>query len=81
MANEISRFEEPEGDDEIPPNRLLTGQFEVDYTVHLDSGGYIRIIAKADMLITKREERDFVIALMSHVQNFENERGIEIEGA
>lgn len=58
---------------------LKTGSFEVDHTVHLDSGGSIRLVVEADLLVTKKDELDFVLGMVNAVREFEETRGVDLE--
>jgi len=54
------------------------GYFHVDHTLHLASGGIVRLEVNASMLVSKQEELDFIYKLVTAVREYERERGIEI---
>lgn len=66
------------GSADLPMARDGMGYFHVDHTLHLASGGTIRLEVAASMLVSKQEELDFIYKLVTAVREYERERGIEI---
>lgn len=54
------------------------GFFHLDRTIHLNSGGSVRLEIKASMAVTRQSDLDFAYRLITALRDYERENGIDI---